>query len=100
MNVLAFPNPAVDHVTFRTTTNQACRPATVDLQVFDMSGTMVHNARFTGEALGFVDDGLTWDLKPSEGGSVLPGVYVFRVIWENEFGQSAQYSDKLVVIKP
>ena len=91
MNVLAFPNPAVDHVTFRTTTNQACRPATVDLQVFDMSGTMVHNARFTGEALGFVDDGLTWDLKPSEGGSVLPGVYVFRVIWENEFGQSAQY---------
>jgi hypothetical protein len=31
---------------------------------------------------------------------VAPGVYIFRVTWENEFGESAQYGDKLVVIRP
>ena len=98
--VLAYPNPAVDHVTFRMTGNQACKPATVTLDVFNVQGSRVHGQTFEGEVLGFRDDVMSWDLKPSSGGSVPPGVYVFRVTWENEFGQSAQYADKLVVLRP
>lgn len=100
VEVLAYPNPATDHVTFRASTNQACRPSNVTLEVFDMRGNKVHETKYVGEPLGFVDDGMTWDLKPSTGGSVLPGVYVFRVRWENEFGQAAQYADQLVVVRP
>ena len=98
--VLAYPNPALDHVTFRMTGNQACKPATVTLDVFNVQGSRVHEQTFEGEVLGFRDDVMSWDLKPSSGGSVPPGVYVFRVTWENEFGQSAQYADKLVVLRP
>ena len=42
---------------------------------------------------------MTWDLKQLEA-HVPHGVYVFRVTWENEFGQSAQYADQLVVLCP
>lgn len=100
LEVLAYPNPAHEHVTFRMTGNQACREAKVTLSVHNIQGQRVHEQTFEGEVLGFRDDVMTWDLKPSSGGRVPPGVYVFRVTWENEFGQTAQYADKLVVLRP
>ena len=100
LEVLAYPNPAYENVTFRMTGNQACRPANITLEIFDVRGNRVHEKSFEGEVLGFRDDVMTWDLKPSDGGSVTPGVYVFRVTWQNEFEQSAQYADKLVVLRP
>ena len=81
------------------TGNQACRPANVRLEIFNPSGQLVHEQVFEGEVLGFRDDVMTWNLKPSASASVSPGVYVFRVTWENEFGQSAQYADQLVVLR-
>ncbi len=100
LEVLAFPNPALEQVTFRMTGNQACKAAAVVLQVFNSFGAKVHEQAFEGEVLGFRDDVMSWDLKPSSGGHVSPGVYVFRVTWTNEFGNSAQYADKLVVLRP
>ena len=100
LEVLAYPNPAVEQVTFRMAGNQACRPANVRLDIFDIRGGRVHTETFEGEVLGFRDDVMTWDLKPSSGQRVPPGVYVFRVTWENEIGQAAQYADKLVVLRP
>ena len=100
LEVLAYPNPTRDGVTFRMAGNQACRMAKVTLDVHNMQGQRVHQQTFEGEVLGFRDDVMTWDLKPSSGRRVPPGVYVFRVTWENEFGQSAQYADKLVVLRP
>ena len=98
--VLAYPNPTVDLVTFRMTGNQACKQAKVALEVFDLAGKKVHSQEFEGEVLGFRDDVMTWDLKQAGGAHVPHGVYVFRVTWENEFGQSAQYADQLVVLCP
>ena len=98
--VLAYPNPTVDLVTFRMTGNQACKQAKVALEVFDLAGKKVHSQAFEGEVLGFRDDVMTWDLKQAGGAHVPHGVYVFRVTWENEFGQSAQYADQLVVLCP
>ena len=98
--VLTYPNPATDQVTFRMTANQACKRAKVGLEVFNLAGKKVHSQDFEGEVLGFRDDVMTWDLKQLGGGRVSHGVYVFRVTWENEFGQSAQYGDQLVVICP
>ena len=100
LEVLAYPNPAHEQVTFRMSGNQACRQAKVTLAVHNVQGQRVHEQTFEGEVLGFRDDVMTWDLKPSSGGRVPPGVYVFRVTWENEFGQTAQYADKLVVLRP
>jgi hypothetical protein len=100
LEVLAYPNPAVNHVTFRVTGNQACKAAKVQLQVFDARGGLVHEDAFEGEVLGFRHDVMDWDLKPSSGGAVPPGVYVFRVSWQNEIGNTAQYADKLVVVRP
>ena len=100
LEVLAYPNPATDHVAFRVTGNQACRPAEVNLQVFDVRGGLVYEDAFLGEVLGFRDDVFQWDLKPSRGSAVPPGVYVFRVTWRNETGDAAQYADKLVVVRP
>jgi hypothetical protein len=100
LEVLAFPNPAVDGVTFRMTGNQACKAADVKLEVFSPTGVRVYEQQFEGEVLGFRDDVMSWDLKPSSGGFVTPGVYVFRVTWTNDFGNSAQYADKLVVLRP
>ena len=100
LEVLAYPNPAHEQVTFRMSGNQACREAKVTLAVHNVQGQRVHEQTFEGEVLGFRDDVMTWDLKPSSGGRVAPGVYVFRVTWENEFGQAAQYADKLVVLRP
>jgi len=100
VEVLAYPNPATDRVTFRMAGNQACRAANVHLDIFDLSGARVHSMDFEGEVLGFRDDVMTWNLQPSSGPAVRHGVYLFRVTWENEFGQSAQYADKLVVLRP
>ena len=100
VEVLAYPNPATDRVTFRMAGNQACRAANVHLDIFDLSGARVHSMDFEGEVLGFRDDVMTWNLQPSSGSAVRHGVYLFRVTWENEFGQSAQYADKLVVLRP
>ena len=99
-NVLAYPNPATDRVTFRMTGNQACRAAEVRLEIFSVAGALMHEQTFEGEVPGFTDDVMSWDLRQTGGSHVVPGVYIFRVTWENEFGESAQYGDKLVVIRP
>ena len=99
VEVLAYPNPAVDAVTFRMTGNQACREAQVMLEVFDPRGNKVYDQEFEGEVLGFRDDVMTWNLKPQHGGVLSDGIYVFRVTWVNENGSSAQYADKLVVLR-
>ena len=98
--VLAYPNPSVDQVTFRMTGNQACKQAQVKLEVFSVEGRKVHEQDFEGEVLGFRDDVMTWDLNQISGGRVPHGVYVFRVTWKNEFDESAQYADQLVVLRP
>ena len=100
LEVLAYPNPAVDKVTFRMSGNQACKAAEVSVDIYSPTGVLVHSLTYEGEVVGFRDDVLSWDLKPSHGSSVSPGVYVFRVTWKNEFGSSAQYADQLVVLGP
>ena len=69
------------------------------LEVFDPRGNKVYDQEFEGEVLGFRDDVMTWNLKPQHGGVLSDGIYVFRVTWVNENGSSAQYADKLVVLR-
>ena len=52
------------------------------LEIFSPQGQLVHEQVFEGEVLGFRDDVMTWDLKPSASASVSPSVFVFRVTWE------------------
>ncbi len=100
-SVMAYPNPSASGFNFEIEHNVACSDARYVLDVFSVNGTLVHRREAEWHADGFRDNSVRWDMRSDvTGAAVSAGLYIFRLTLESETGTTAQYSDKLVVIRP
>jgi len=95
--VTAYPNPATDEVRLRFEHNQACKATQVRVEVFAADGKRVEE--FTGplDAAGYLSDAWVWQPGATR---AQPGVYLFRITLTDEQGGAAQYSERVVVVRP
>ena len=96
-DVTAYPNPATDEVRLRFGHNLACTDAEVRVDVFASDGRCIESFSGPLDAGGFLEDSWVWQPATSH---AQPGVYLFRITLTDAQGGSAQYSERVVVVRP
>ena len=99
-SVIAYPNPAYDHVSFRVSHNQVCNQVDALVEVYDVSGKKIKVFESKLLAHGNRTDIAEWDLVDGNGGEVSAGIYVFKIKMTTDKGISTQYGSKLIVVRP
>ena len=99
-SVIAYPNPAYDHVSFRVSHNQVCNPVDATVEVYDASGKKIKVFETELLSHGSRTDIAEWDLVDGYGGEVSAGVYIFKIKMTTDKGISTQYGSKLIVVRP
>ncbi len=98
--VAAYPNPTTDEVWFTFEHNAPFEPGTLTLDVFAPDGRQVMGSSQTWSPTGYRSAPWRWDLRNPGGNPVQPGVYVYRMTLQQNSGSVAQYSGRLVVLRP
>ena len=98
-HVLNYPNPFTTYTEFFFEHNQACSTLDVEIQVFSISGALVKTMRETVLTEGFRSSPIAWDGKDDFGDNIGRGVYVYKVKVTTPDGLSADYFERLVILK-
>lgn len=68
-----FPNPATMQTTFQYTHNKAGQEHRVNIDIYDISGRMVHQLQRNNNETGFVSEPITWNIKSNGINKIEPG---------------------------
>ncbi len=99
-SVIAYPNPASSHVSFRVAHNQVCNLVEAEVEIYDASGRTVKVFKKDLVSHGSLTDVASWNLIDGSGADVPAGLYLFKIKMTKENGTYAQYGSKLVVLRP
>lgn len=98
-HVYNYPNPFTTKTSFMFEHNQACNSLEVQIQVYTISGRLVKTIQKQVQTQGFRSEGIEWDGKDEFGDQLAKGVYVYRLMVKNLDGQTAEKTEKLVILK-
>ncbi|MFM2038200.1 MAG: hypothetical protein RL432_1139 [Bacteroidota bacterium] len=93
-----YPNPFSKSTQFILEHNQSCSSLEVQIQIYTISGRLVKTLNEKAVTTGFTIRGIYWDGKDDFGDSLANGVYVYRLIYQNEEGKTAEETQKLVIL--
>ena len=96
--VMNYPNPFTTLTRFSFEHNQPDADLEVLIQVFTIAGTLVKTIERHAPASGYRIDPIEWDGRDDYGGLIARGVYIYRVMVRTSTGQTAEKSEKLVII--
>ena len=97
--VYNYPNPFTTNTEFMFEHNQSCSFLDVQIQIYTISGKLVKNISKIIETQGFRVDGIEWDGKDEYGDLLAKGVYVYRLKIKNELNETAEKTEKLVILR-
>jgi hypothetical protein len=97
--VYNYPNPFSTQTEFMFEHNQSCSFIDAQIQVYTVSGKLVKTINKTIETKGFRVDGLNWNGLDEFGDPLAKGVYVYRLKIKNELGETAEKTEKLVILR-
>lgn len=98
-HVYNYPNPFTTRTSFMFEHNQSCNQLDVQIQVYTISGRLVKTIQQQVQTQGFRTEGIEWDGKDDFGDQLAKGVYVYRLKVKNIDGQTAEKTEKLVILK-
>ncbi|MFM9056939.1 MAG: type IX secretion system sortase PorU [Bacteroidota bacterium] len=97
--VLNYPNPFTTRTTFLFEHNKPCEGMAVQVQVFTISGKLVKTLDSYQICEGFRNSPLEWDGRDDFGDPLGKGVYVYRLKVRTADGETAQKTEKLVLLR-
>jgi hypothetical protein len=98
-HVYNYPNPFTTKTEFMFEHNLSCSSLDVQVQVYTISGRLVKTIQKNITSNGFRESGIEWDGLDDFGDRLAKGVYVYRLkIWNSE-NQSAEKTEKLVILR-
>mgnify|MGYP000023305598 FL=1 len=97
-NVLNYPNPFTNSTEFMFEHSFACNELEVQIQIFTVSGRQVKTLNEIVPTQGFRVNQLFWDGKDNYGDQLAKGVYIYRVKVKDTSGQTAEKTEKLVIL--
>lgn len=98
-NVYNYPNPFTTKTEFMFEHNLSCASLDVQVQVYTISGRLVKTIQKFISSNGFRESGIEWDGLDDFGDRLAKGVYVYRLKVSNSENQSAEKTEKLVVLR-
>ncbi len=97
--VMNYPNPFFEETNFFFDHNQAGKELNVNLQIFTISGQEVLTKNFRVITEEYSTEFYKWDGCNDNGSRLGKGVYVYRIIVQNDAGYHQSASQKLVKLK-
>jgi len=97
-HVLNYPNPFTTQTDFQFEHNGGSENLQVQVQIFTVSGKLVKTINQTTSGNGARVTGILWDGKDDFGDKIGRGVYVYRLKIRAANGQSAEKTEKLVLL--
>jgi hypothetical protein len=97
--VYNYPNPFSTRTEFMFEHNQSCSFLDAQIQVYTISGKLVKTISRTIDTKGFRVDGIDWDGMDDFGDPLAKGVYIYRLKIKNDLGETAEKTEKLVILR-
>ncbi len=93
-----YPNPANINTTFQYTHNKAGQEHRVYIDIYDISGRMVHQLQRNNNETGFVSEPINWDIESMGLNKIEPGVYPYKLRVSTSDGSEGIKSGSLIII--
>lgn len=97
--VLNYPNPFTTRTQFLFEHNKPCTGMAIQVQIFTVSGKLVKTLDAYQVCEGFRNTPLEWDGRDDFGDVLAKGVYVYRLKIRTAEGETAQKTEKLVLLR-
>jgi hypothetical protein len=97
-NVLNYPNPFTTQTQFHFDHNAGGQELDVRVQIFTVSGKLVKTIDHRELADSYHIGPLHWDGRDEFGDKIARGTYVYKVKVTNQFGQTVEKYEKLVIL--
>jgi hypothetical protein len=98
-NVYNAPNPVTDETLFVFDHNQVGNNVKVDIYIYDIMGHCVNTISETVSGASTRTDPIRWNGRGAGGENLRNGVYIYRIVATNDFGETATLVSKLVLSK-
>jgi hypothetical protein len=98
-NAFNAPNPVTDETYFVFDHNQVGNNVKVDIYIFDIMGRLVNTISETVSGASTRVAPIRWNGRGAGGMDLRNGVYVYRIVATNDFGETATLVSKLVLSK-
>ena len=98
-NAFNAPNPVTDETHFVFDHNQVGNNMKVDIYIYDMMGRWVTTLSETVSGSSSRIDPIRWNGCGARGESLRNGIYVYRIVATNDYGETATLVSKLVLNK-
>ena len=97
-HVLNYPNPFTTSTFFYFEHNQVCNQLEAQVQIYTSSGKLVKTIHEVINQQGFRSEGIHWDGRDDFGDKLAKGVFVYRLIVKNSFGEISSKVEKIVIL--
>ena len=98
-NVFNAPNPVTDETQFVFDHNQVGNNMKVDIYIYDIMGRWVTTLSETVSGTSTRITPIRWNGRGARGENLRNGVYVYRIVATNDYGETATLVSKLVLSK-
>ena len=98
-NVFNAPNPVTDETHFVFDHNQMGNNLKVDIYIYDIMGRWVTTLSETVPGTSARITPVSWNGRGAHGENLRNGIYVYRIVATNDFGETATLVSKLVLSK-
>lgn len=98
-HVLNYPNPFTTYTQFMFEHNRPCTGMAIQVHIYTVSGKLVKTIDAYQVCEGFRNTAISWDGKDDYGDQLAKGVYVYRLIIRTAEGETAQKTEKLVLLR-
>ena len=97
-HVLNYPNPFTSKTDFFFEHNQICDYLDVSIQLFTISGKLIKTINNRVHSESFRSEGISWNGRDDFDDKLAPGVYIYTLKVTNERMESAEKTEKLVIL--
>lgn len=94
-----YPNPFIDQTSFFIEHNLSDQNLSMQLEIIDMQGRRVQHLEGTFYSADYTIGPINWDGTGSNGAFLRNGMYIYRVILQDNSGRSVHQSEKLVLLR-
>ncbi len=95
--LISYPNPASSYVNFQYRHNQQDTDHEIVINIYDISGRMLHSIHQTQYLESFVSDEIYWNFE-ADGSYVGPGVYPYTINVTTSEGIKGKQNGSLIII--
>ena len=96
--LMNYPNPAQVYTTFQYSHNSPDTEHTVRIDIYDVTGRIIHKIVRTNSEGGYVSEPIHWEFTSVNGNAFEPGVYPYRMTVTTSDGKEGNQSGSLIII--